>query len=227
MRFAITSVRYADFLEASLPAWLAFLPAESLFVATSREDDETRRVAADHGVACVSTDAWTRRDPSCHQGGDPTFNLAYGLDTALGLDPAGVMPAPVPGEIVGHASADCVPFGTWPSEAAFDADTVYAFWRYECLTPKALAEHQTGLRPLSRFPRLKNTGGAPIGYCQIFRATPGRRFGSWPTAGTFDTQFTKRFARSQMLPDAYFLHLGPISVRANWGGRVVPKWGAA
>jgi len=227
MRFVITSVNYADYLAVTLPAWKAILPKSALCVATSHGDAESRRVTADHDVQCYITDAWTRKDPTSHEGGEPTFNLALGLDETLGLIDGGPVPAPIAGEIVGHASADCVPFGTWPDDAVFDDRTVYAFWRYECLTPKALAEHQTGIRPIAKFPRLKNTNGAPIGYCQIFRAKPGRRFGSWPTAGKFDTQFTKTFPRSEMLLDVYLLHLGPINVRENWAGRVVPQWGAA
>ena len=227
MRFVITSVNYADYLAVTLPAWKAILPAGALFVATSPEDVETQRVALlDHGVPCVVTDAWTRKDPTCHEGGEPTFNIALGLDEALGLT-GGLVTPPQDGEILGHASADCVPFGRWPDESRFDDQTVYAFWRYECLSPKHLAQHQSGKRPLSQFPRLKNTKGAPIGYNQMFRAKPGRRFGSYPTAGKFDTHFTARFPRFEMLLDAYLLHLGPINIRENWAGRTVPTWGAA
>lgn len=226
MRFAITSVNYADFLTVTLPVWKAVLPPGTLFVATSPEDEETQRVARENGVACFMTDAWTRSDPTCHAGGDPTFNLALGLDEALGLVD-GPVPAPSAGEVVGHVSADCVPFGVWPALGFQDVDTIYAFWRYECLTPKHLSQHIRGAKPMSAFRKLKNTGGAPIGYCQIFRYTAGRRFGSYPTAGKFDTQFTRMFARSEMLTDVYLLHLGPINVRENWGGRVVPAWGAA
>jgi hypothetical protein len=226
MRFAITSVNYADFLAVALPAWKAMLPAGSLVVATSHEDVVTQALTKDHGVTLVVTDAWTRKDSTCHEGGAPTFNIALGLDEALGLT-GDLMSPPKDGEVIGHVSADCVPFGRWPDESNLDDQTVYGFWRYECLKPEHLAEHQQGRRPLSKFPRLKNTKGAPIGYNQIFRAKPGRRFGSYPTAGKFDTHFTTRFPRFEMLLDAYFLHLGPINVRENWAGRVVPTWGEA
>jgi hypothetical protein len=226
MRFVITSVNYADFLEVTLPLWKAFLPPGTLYVATSHEDVATRVLTLQHGVGLVVTDAWTRRDASCHEGGEPTFNLALGLDESLGLA-SDLMPPPSAGEIVGHVSADCAPFGRWPDESRFDAQTIYGFWRYECLTQAHLNEHWLGRRPLAKFPRLKNTKGAPIGYNQIFRAKPGRRFGSYPTAGKFDTHFTTRFPRFEMLLDAYLLHLGPINVRENWAGRTVPTWGTA
>jgi hypothetical protein len=225
VRVVVTSVHYADFLAVTLPAWKAFVPA-GLVVATCPGDDETVRVAGGHDVPVVVTDAWTRRDPAGHEGGDPTFNMGYGLNVALGL--AGdLVPAPESGEIVGHVNPDCYPFGRWPADGRFGADGIYAFWRHECLSPKALAEHVRGVRPLERFPRLKNSKGAPIGYCQFFRAAPGRRFGSYPTAAKFDTHFTARFLHQEMLTEAYLLHLGPINVRENWAGRTVPAWGAA
>ena len=108
MRLVVTSVRYADFLAVTLPAWKAIVPSGALYVATSIDDIHTQQVAVAHGVPCLCTEAWTQKDPTCHEGGEPTFNLALGLDTALGLVP-GLMPEPTPGEIIGHASADCVP----------------------------------------------------------------------------------------------------------------------
>lgn len=226
MRIAITSVKYADFLAVTLPAWKAILPKGAIFVATSHDDTDTQRVAAENGVQCLMTDAWTRKDPTCHQGGEPTFNLALGLDETLGLA-GNVVPPPAEGEVIGHVSADCVPFGKWPKADRFAQDIICAFWRYECLEPRHLEQHQQGLRPLSLFKRLKNTSSAPIGYCQIFKHQAGRRFGSYPTAGKFDTQFTRQFPGARMLTDVYFLHLGPINIRENWGGRVVPEWGTA
>lgn len=223
MRFAITSVHYADMLAVVLPAWKAIL-ASGLIVATSPDDGESQRVAQDHGIPVVVTDAWTRVDPTCHAGRGVSFNLALGLDEALGL--VGDHP-PAVGELCGHVSADCVPFGRWPDDKAFAAGTVYGFWRHECLSPKALALHQSGARGLGQFPRLKNSGGMPIGYNQLFRYAPGIRFGSYPTAGKFDTDFSRAFATQEMRTELYFLHLGPISIKANWAGRVVPKWGAA
>lgn len=225
MRLVIASVKYADCLAIALPAWLAVVPAHVLTVATSPEDHESRQVAFAHGVTCVVTDAWTRTDPDCHVGRDATFNLALGLDEALGLVPSDVRP-PAHGELVGHVSADCVPFGAWPAEKAFKADTIYGFWRHECLTPRGLAGHMKGTIPLTQFPKLKNSHGWPIGYNQLFRYQ-GQRFGSYPTAGKFDTDFSRGFLHREMRSELYFLHLGPISVRENWAGRVIPTWGTA
>lgn len=224
MRFAITSVHYADMLAVVLPAWKALLPS-GLLVATSPDDQASQRVARDHGVPVFVTDAWTRTDPTCHKvGRETTFNMALGLDESLGLVGDN---RPAVGEIVGHVSADCVPFGRWPKDATFAPGAVYGFWRHECLSPKALHQHQAGQRGLGQFPRLKNSHGWPIGYNQVFRYAPGIRFGSYPTAGKFDTDFSRTFARQEMRDELYFLHLGPINVRENWAGRVVPQWGAA
>ena len=219
MRLAIASVNYADCLAVSLPAWLALIPV-GLWVATSPDDRASKEVALDHGVPVYVTDAWTR--PQSH---DVRFNLALGLDEALGLVPSAV-PPPKPGELMGHVSADCVPFGSWPKEKTFDADAVYGFWRYECLTPKALETHRRA-PSLGSLKKLKNSHGWPIGYNQIFRYQPGLRFGSYPSAGKFDTDFSRQFRRQVMRNEIYFLHLGPVSVKANWSGRVIPQWGTS
>ncbi len=225
MRIVLTSVNYADFLAATLAAWKAIVPAGALVVATA-PGDASIAVAESHGVPVVVTGAWTRIDPSCHEGGPARFNMALGVDEALGLA-GNLVPSPSDGELIGHVNPDCLPFGRWPSDKTFDAETVYGFWRYECLEQAHLEQYVRGRRPLSSFPKLKNTKGAPIGYCQLFRAQPGRRFGSYPTAAKFDTHFTSRFLNHQMLTEVYLLHLGPINVRENWSGRVVPQWGAA
>lgn len=226
MRVVLTSVHYGDHLAVTLPAWLAALPAGTdLIVATSPDDEESQRVALAHGVHMIVTDAWTQIGAD-HAGDTPTFNMGHGLNVAFGL--AGdLMPAPKDGEILGHVNPDCYPFGAWPDDQTFDRDAVYGFWRHECLSPKALREHIDGRRGLDRFPRLKNSHGWPIGYCQFFRAQPGRLFPSYPTAGKFDTAFSRGFSRQVMLDGLYLLHLGPINVRANWAGRVVPRWGNA
>lgn len=221
MRLVITSVKYGDMLPVVLPAWQSILKA-GLAVATSPEDRESQAVAQAHGVPCVVTDAWTRCDEG-HTGGPAKFNLGYGVNVALGLRGSLVEP-PAVGEVCAHVSADCVPFGTLPREDELRQDTVYGFWRYECLTQKALLEHQRGARSLSQFPRLKNSGGMPIGYFQMWRAARERWMPSFTTAGKTDTHFTKTFPRFEMLTSLYFLHLGPINVHENWAGRVVPQW---
>lgn len=220
MTIVITSVQYADFLAVTLPGWLKILPAKRLLVATSPDDHASQQIAASLGVRCHVTDTWTRIDPAVHQGGPATFNLALGLDDALGLPRATA-------DLVGHVSADCYPFGRFPKVESFDRDAVYGFWRYECLSPKGLRAHVSGARPITAYPKLKNSHGWPIGYCQFFVTVPGRRFGSYPTAGKFDTHFSATFDRKVMRNELYFLHLGPISIKANWAGRTVPVWGSA
>jgi hypothetical protein len=223
MRLVITSVKYGDMLPLVLPAWKAIVP--SVTVATSPEDRESQDVAADHGVPCVVTDAWTRCDEG-HIGGPAKFNMGFGINVALGLRGDVVAP-PASGEVCAHVSADCYPFGKWPSESDLRTDTIYGFWRYECLTHGALTEHIRGSRTIGRFQRLKNSGSMPIGYFQMFRAQAGRWMPSYPTAGKTDTHFAKSFPRFEMLTSLYFLHLGPINNHANWAGRVVPQWEVA
>jgi hypothetical protein len=223
MRLVIASVNYGDLLRVVLPAWKAIVPSVS--VATSPDDQESQAVAAELGVPVVVTDAWTRSDEG-HTGKPATFNLGFGVNVALGLRGDLVSP-PAEGELCAHVSADCYPFGEMPAESDLRTDTIYGFWRYECLTHGALKAHINGTRSLSRFARLKNSGGMPIGYFQMFRAQPGRRMPSYPTAGKTDTHFAKAFARFEMLSSLYFLHLGPINNHANWGGRVLPRWEVA
>lgn len=225
MRVVVTSVGYGDLLEVTLSAWKAVAPKGSLVVATSPEDVESISVAEARDVPVVVTDAWTRDDPSCHKGRPSTFNMALGMDVAFGFVEEVTRPMKS-GEVCAHVNPDCYPFGTWPKDSTIKQDTVYGFWRHECLSHQHLTEHVAGNRPLHHFPRLKNSHGWPIGYCQIFRAAPGRRFGSYPTAGKFDTDFSRTFSRQEMLSDVYLLHLGAINVRENWGGRVVPRWTA-
>lgn len=224
MRLVVASVNYGDMLAVVLPAWKAIV-SRGLSVATSPEDRESQDVASAHGVPCVVTDAWTRCDEG-HTGGPAKFNLGFGVNVALGLRES-VVPPPVDGEVCAHVSADCYPFGRWPKEAGLQADTVYGFWRHECLSHEALEAHVRGTKPLSAFPRLRNSGSLPIGYFQMFRARAGRWLPSYPTAGKTDTHFAKSFPRFEMLTSLYFLHLGPINNHANWAGRVVPQWEVA
>lgn len=222
MRFAITSVHYSDFLAVTLPGWKAVIP-EGLVVATSPDDRDTQVVAAAHGVPVVQTTAWYERAPDGHEGGDPTMNIGYGLNVALGLAGDVVAPA-ADGELVGHASADCYPFGSWPDDATLAADCLYGFWRHACPTQRDLDAHLDGRTTRAHYPKLKNSGGRPVGYFQVFRAGRGRKFPSYPTAGKFDTAVIARFPRWEMRDEVYLLHLGPHDNHQNWAGRCVPRW---
>jgi hypothetical protein len=221
----LTSVGYGDFLAVTLAAWQAVVPSGCLSIATAPGDSLTQRIAADRGVPVLVTDAWSRTDPRCHVGRRPGFNMSLGLDEALGLVP-GLRPAPAVGELCGHVNPDCYPLGAWPNEATFAPETVYGFWRYACASPAALTAYLGGDREPDAYPRMKNAKHGPIGYCQIFRWTSGIRFGSYPSAGGFDTDFTRRFAHRAMRDEVFLLHLGGRD-RANWAGRTLPRWGAA
>lgn len=223
MRIAIASVNYGDMLAVTLPAWLAIVPSSSLVVATSHADLETQAIARKHGVPMVVTDAWTT-ECAGHVGGVPRFNLGHGVNVALGLCTHGAEP-PADGELIGHVSADCYPVGQWPKDKTFAPRCLYGFWRHACLTPDALAAYQNG-RPLTKYPRLKNSGSRPIGYCQLWRHG-GQKMGSYPTAGKVDTDFVAVFPRWQMRDEIAFLHLGEHDHHGNWGGRQLPRWGTA
>lgn len=225
MRIALTSVGYADFLAVTIAAWKAVVPQGCLVVATSPEDRDSQQLAEDHDLPAIVTDAWSRVDRSCHLGGKPGFNMAYGLDVALGLIP-GKRSLPLEGQICGHVNADCYPTGTWPLSSTFASDTVYGFWRYECQTPEKLAAYLDGRSKPDDYPRMKNAKSGPIGYCQVFRYRDGLRFGSYPSAGAFDTDFNKRFKRVEMRSEVFLLHLGTRDKR-NWAGRMLPAWRAA
>jgi hypothetical protein len=225
MRIVLTSVGYADFLAVTIAAWKRVVPAGCLTLATSPDDVDSQRLAAAHRLSFIATDAWSNTDSSCHVGARPGFNMALGLDVSLGLIRA-CLPPPEEGEICGHVNADCYPTGDWPAEDTFAPETVYGFWRYECQTPTDLDAYLKGLKDKAAYSRIKTAKGAPTGYCQIFRWRPGLRFGSYPSAGAFDTDFTKRFSQKVMRDEVFLLHLGGRD-RANWAGRTLPVWGVA
>lgn len=225
MRVVIPSVHYADFLAVTLPAWRAWLntvPAQ-IVVATRPDCRTDIALARDHGVTVV-TEGW----------GTPGVRL----DKASALD-AGFRGV-VPGEICLAVDADVVPFGRIPLE--IDAGTLYSCPRYACSSPAALEAHQRGdtrredLRLIPPRRQGDPSGARPmtpvqaarfcLGYFLLFRYGPGLSFGSFPTAGGYDTYFRKRFLSHVGLTDCYVLHLGDRD-RANWRGRILPVWGAA
>lgn len=221
MRAVIVSVRYADFLDQSLPAWRKFLPKGSLVVATTESDVLTHRIAEKHKTPVYCTTAWTEADPTCHVGTAAKFNKPLGLDRALGL--TGEMPPPDLGELCVSLDADVIPFGRW-DEASYEPGIVYGLYRYKCDTHQDLVAHRRGLRALDAYAWMHNK--TPAGYCQIFRYHPGVRFGSYPSAGDYDREFCHQFERSEMRSDCYVLHLGARGGYWNWRRRQVPLWDA-
>lgn len=226
MRLVITSVHYGDCLASTLGAWQRFADGR-VIVATSPDDVETQDVARRHGAELHVTDAYTRRDPTCHDGGDPAVNVALGIDEAMGILAGDVRE----GEVCAHANPDLYPFGAVPDERDIAPGVVYGFKRFECPSPEALADHVAGRsrvedlvppKPVGKNPNPSPKAG---GYFQLFRWRPGIRFGSYPTAGKFDMTFARKFAREHQWPVAqcYALHLGGRDKR-NWAGRVLPRW---
>lgn len=227
MRAVLVSVKYGDLLGVTLPAWKATLPPRSLSVVTSPEDQETQDVCAKYDVPAFITDAFTRIDETCHAGGVPTFNCALAMDEALGLVGDRV-PRPAVGELICNINADCYPVGVWPHENTFDPGILYGFWRHHCLTTEEFAQFRAGKRPAEKFPWMKNSGGRPVGYLQLWRYRAGERYRSYPNAGKYDTHFCDRWKpHFCMRTELRLLHLGPQKDWANWISRVVPRWGEA
>lgn len=241
MRIVIPSVQYADFLEVTLPRWQAMFTKAAITVVTSPADRASAAVAAARGVECVVTDAWTR-PAATHNAKKKAikFNKAAALDEAFGF--TGSRLAPDEGERCLSVDADVVPFGTMPRQNDLDRRTLYGVPRYHCETPTDLEAHTKGrvtreaLRLLVPRQTGDRQGGARVmtpedaaakclGYCQVFRYRVGLSFGSFATAGGYDTAFRRHFTRRAALPGFYVLHLGD-SDRRNWTGRVVPAWRA-
>ncbi len=239
MRAVIVSVRYDDMLAVTLPAWKALLPAGTLAVATSPDDTASQAVAAQHGVPAIITDAWTRRDPTCHWGSrDATFNAAFGMDVCLGLA-EDLRPRPEIGEVIININVDCYPQGKFCDVSALEENALYGVWRHHCLTPEMFGQVLRGkvtagpfregdprVTP-QRVPRMKNSGSRPVGYYQMWRYREGERFGSYPTAQKYDTHFCGKWKHLRYVEDFWLWHLGPQADAANWAGRVVPRWDAA
>lgn len=227
LRAVIVSVRYGDMIAVTAPAWKAILPPGTLSVVTSPDDQESQDVCRALEIPVTITDAFTRIDDTCHAGGTPTFNCALAMDEALGL--AGVRHSrPELGELIVNINADCYPFGRWPDESELRPGVLYGFWRYHCLTPKDLGRFVAGKKTFREFPRMKNSGGRPVGYFQMWRYREGERFRSYPNAGKYDTHFCDRWAPHMVMRDEMgMLHLGEQKDWDNWRSRVVPRWGAA
>jgi hypothetical protein len=235
MRVVIPSVHYADFLTVILPAWLRVVALDELTVVTSPDDMETQAVAKTVGVGLLVTDAWSRDDA--------IFNKAAALDEAFGITPR-YREAPAVGELCLSLDCDVYPFGRFPSEQEIKRETIYGCARYRCPSASALRSHVRGLSRRASLdlipPKVKGqsyttitntrnnaveTATKALGYFQLFRWRPGLAFGSSRTAGKYDLDFRDQFARRRGLWPFYVLHLGDQD-RANWKGRVIPRWPA-
>jgi hypothetical protein len=224
----IPCVHYADFLAVTLPAWQQALPGATIRVTTAPDDRKTPRVCARAGVDVVRTKAWLADRAK--------LNKAKALDEAFS--------GTAPGELCLSIDADVYPCGRFPAESTFVANALYGCERYLCRSMRECRSHLSGETPreaLSLMDSRLGDGGygvvpnTPVevarlasegpGYLQAFRYD-GRRFGSYPTAGFYDSAFTATFTDKRPIADFYVLHLGPSRGR-NWSGRVVPTWRAA
>jgi hypothetical protein len=233
MRVVMPSLAYGDFAAVTLPAWRALLPDAAITLVTTPDDVESQAVAAALGIDCVVTDAW-RADGA-------VMNKAAALDVAFGLR-GDVRPRPDVHELCLSVDADVYPFGALPAASDIAPTTLYGCARYQCDTPEQLYDHihgRTTRRDLRLLPpRVRGesspsemasmsptiAGQRALGFFQLFRYRPGVAFGSYPTAGKYDLEFRRHFAHRVGLWSVYCLHLGELN-RANWKGRVVPRWG--
>ena len=228
MMAVIPSVDYADMLAVTLPAWQLALPTATIRVVTSREDVATHRVCRETGIEALQTDAW--------KADGAMLNTAKALDEAFALA--------APGDVCLSIDADCYPCGTFPREDALDPDVLYGCARYLCMSMADLHAHLDGRTPREALPlmghRLERDGyglvantpeavtrlaGEGPGYFKVFRYG-AVRFGSFRTAGAYDTTFAAKFTKKRPIVDFYVLHLGPSRGR-NWSRRIVPRWEAS
>jgi hypothetical protein len=224
----IPSVNYADMLAVTLPAWKAAVPRATLRVVTSRQDIETHRVCRAAGVEALQTDAW--------KADGARLNAARALDEAFTVA--------APGEICLSIDADCYPFGVFPTEDAIAPGVLYGCARYLCRSTTELRAHLNGLTRRETLPLMGHhlewfgyglVANTPEAVARLAAEGPGyfkvwrygaERFGSYATAGAYDTHFAAKFANKRPLVDCYVLHLGP-SRGKNWAGRLVPQWETA
>lgn len=237
MRIVLPAVEYADFLAVTLPAWQRLFAGASITVATAPQDHDTQALVARLGARLHVTEAWYRA--GAH------FDKAAALDEALGVTTRGNLGPPAKGERCIVADADVYPFGHLPA-TKLKPGAIYGCARYLCRTPADLTAHLKRQTPRARLPlmlpRYRGMDGPPVvpganksttlktakaclGYFQLFRYYPGQTFGSHKTAGKYDLTFRNSFAHRVGLWDFYVLHLG-APCRANWRGRVLPRWGA-
>lgn len=230
MRLAIPSVGYGDMLEVVLPAWLSYLPGQSITVVSSLDDERSALVAEQAGVRLVRTDVWTR--------GGAVLNKGAALNEAFGFTGGGL--APTVGEVCIATDADVVPFGQL-NTLRVQPGTLYGAPRYHCPDPQTLERHRAGRAPIEKLgllarssdsgpvfshteARRREFGARCLGFLQLFAYELGRAFPEALTAGGYDGAFARRFARKECLTGFYMLHLGGRA-KANWRGRVLPEWG--
>jgi hypothetical protein len=184
----------------------------------------------------LKTDAWTRHDSTYTRdvshwhnfwrsrgrtAQHPILNKALALDEAFGF--AGEKtPRPEAGEICISADADCRPVGTLPSDSWIQSGVIYGCRRFN--------EDDDGSKGAEEVikGRAKDTQHRRFtcvmeGYFQLFRYREGLRFGSYPAADAYDSDFAEfNFQRGQEVPDFYVIHQGKS--HTDWEGRKTARY---
>ncbi len=205
MRAVIACVNFDDYLAVTLPAWQEVLgPDVHLVVVTAPDDLATKAVARANAVPVIETEAWYANGAA--------FNLAAGFNAAF----AGVRQ----GEVCLALDADVLPVGVMPPASDIAAHTIYGVRRYEGPADELV------LAPPANVPYIEERGRADspeacAGYFQLFRYSPARSFGSYPTAATYDYEFAFSFPHGATLEGLTVTHLGER--HRNWEGRVSPR----
>ncbi len=206
-------VNYADFLARTLPTVRS--QVDAMAVVTAPFDADTARLAAGHGCSVLATDAFYRGD---------AFNKGRALEEFFASDvfELGGWVLVVDADIALPPTARAV-----IERMVLQPDTLYGASRlacptsadWDCIGAEQGAWHVDHLQP---FPVRAELAG----FFHLFR--PGAMKRPWyPTdwghAGGQDSVFEQRWPkqRKERLPIAT-VHLGDH--RANWFGRVTPRW---
>ena len=188
-----------------------------------------------NGARLFPTRAWKAEGRQFNKGGalDEAFGFRKVTDPCLPhTDP------PYEGEPCLSVDADVYPFGRF-APAQIKPGILYGCPRYEAKTPEVFREYLNKRITLSSLrliaPRLRGETAATrsttpqsaahkcLGYFQLFRYRPGIAFGDSKTAGGYDMRFREKWSERAALDSIHVVHLGEMN-RANWAGRVVPKW---
>ena len=203
MRVIFPSLNYGDYLEKVIPDWKQALGRHhEYYVVTAPRDVESMGAALRNNIRYLTTEAWFVDNAD--------VNVGLALDHALSFAHEG--------EVCLTINADTIP-GEAPFELPeVEPDTIYGVNRFGA----------NGLyQEVANIPYIKRRGRGDCpqacgGYFQLFRYSSERKYGSYPSAATVDYEFAFQFPKAKLIEGRVVVHLSER--RANWNGRVTPKW---